>query len=293
MAGGGPRPSLARNALSLAHDIAEGVLRKPVSTELLMTSVPPDEKLTVAHIHGMFAGRIPLRTLRIEQWPRNAPHLQCLHCGGQCDAGPPVPAAKHFESEQFWLYGPFCRPCCAFGYVCEIDSTSKQLALTVDLLRRFFGLKTIHVAPPRAAHARFGGPLLDADFYGASGYTCLSSVQPPFVTFANYVVGVHREAAGATVSAVGESVRALLPQSAGALVGLVRPLERHAPLAEKKPSGRAPMILEFLATLSSVKDVKDGSEAIEVRAPKRKKTEAQAEQPNFLKQFVKKPLGPG
>jgi len=292
MAAGAPRPSLARNALGLAQDIAEGVLRKPVSTELLMTSVPPDEKLTVAHIHGMFAGRIPLRTLRIDHWPRNAPHLQCLHCGGPCDAGPPVPAAKHFESEQFWIYGPFCRPCCAFGYVCETDSTSKQLALTVDLLRRFFGLKAVHVAPPRAAHARFGGPLLDADYYGNSGYACLSAVQPPFVTFANYVVGVHRERTTAGGPS-GSTVRALLPQSAGALVGLTRPTERVAPLAEKKPSGRAPLILEFLATLSSVKDVKDASEAIEVRAPKRKKTEAQAEQPNFLKQFVKKaPVAP-
>jgi hypothetical protein len=288
MAAGDGRPSSARNALGLAQDIAEGVLRKPVSAELLMTSVPPDEKLSIAHIHGMFAGRIPLRTLRIEHWPRTAPHLQCLHCGGPCDAGPPVPAAKHFESEQFWVYGPFCRPCCAFGYVCEIDSTSKQLALTVDLLRRFFGLKKIQVAPPRAAHSRFGGPLLDSDFYGESGYACLSAIQPPFVTFANYVVGVHREASGPDI----RGVRALLPQSAGALVGLTRPTERHAPLAEKKPSGRSPLILEFLATLSSVKDVKDASEAIEVRAPKRKKAEPQAEQPNFLKQFVKKAAGP-
>lgn len=128
---------------------------------------------------------------------------------------------------------------------------------------------------------RFGGPLKDADFYGSSGYTCVSTLQPPFVTFANYVVAAH-------ASMRQDSVRALLPQSAGALVGLERPPVRHTPLAEKKPTGRPPLILEFLATLSSIRDVKDTTESIEVRAPKRKKASEAVEQPNFLKQFVKK-----
>lgn len=287
------RIPVARNPLHLAKDAAEDVLQRPVqASELLMTSVPPNDQLLVAHIHGMFAGRIPLRTVRINTWPASMPDLLCLHCAGRCDAGPPVPAARNMESDQFWVYGPFCRPCCAFGYICETDGTSKQLAPTVELMRRFFGLTKIVVAPPRAAHWRFGGPLCDADFYGDSGYVCKTTLQPPFVTFANYVVGVHGSAAGAGPAAQATAkVRALLPQSAGALVGLERPAVRATPLAEKKPSGKGPLILEFLATLTSVRDVRDTTEAIEVRAAKKRKATADAapaEQPNFLKQFVKK-----
>jgi formate dehydrogenase maturation protein FdhE len=91
-------------------------------------------------------------------------------------------------------------------------------------------------------------------------------------------------------------VSALLPQSAGRLVGLTRPTERFTPLAEKKPTGRAPMILEFLATLTSAKQnaTSAAGEAIEVKtaAQKRKREEPvthQAEQTNFLRRYVKKP----
>jgi len=187
-----------------------------------------------------------------------------------------VPAARQYEcqADQYWVFGPFCRPCCALGYICENDSTSRQLAPTVELLRRFFGMHEPYVAPPRGAHMRFGGFLGDSDFYGTSGYTALKTLQPPFVTFANYVVGIH-----------GGDAIALLPQSAGSLIDLERPKERTAPLAEKKPTGRSPLFLEFLAGLKNTKDLKDESEAIELKnAKKRKSTE---EAPNFLKQFVK------
>lgn len=163
------------------------------------------------------------------------------------------------------------------------------------------------MAPPRAAHQRFGGPLSDAEFYGDSGYVCLTTVQPPFVTYANYVVGVHQAAGavngpanvgsgtGGLGTAGAARVSALLPQSAGRLVGLTRPTERFTPLAEKKPTGRPPMILEFLATLTSVKQAATAGEAIEVRAGTKRKREADTagpapiEQANFLKRYVKKP----
>lgn len=292
------RPPLARGAYTalLAADAASSVLERPVaSSDLLMTSVPPKEDLLVAHVHGMFAGRTPLRTQLITAWPESMPHIQCMHCGGFCSVGPPVPAARHYESQldQYWVYGPFCRPCCAFGYICEHDSTSKQLAATADMLRRYFGLRAITVAPPRAAHQRFGGPLSDSDFYGDSGYVCLTTVQPPFVTYANYVVGVHQSATGANGSGgAATRVSALLPQSAGRLVGLTRPAERFTPLAQKKPTGRPPMILEFLAALTSTKQVPAAGEAIEVKTTKRKREDSGAqagEQTNFLQRYVKRP----
>jgi hypothetical protein len=283
----------ARNPIRLANEIAETALIRPTSAaELLMTSVPPNENQYVAHIQGIFSTRIPLRTVHIDQWPRKMDHLQCLHCGGHCNAGPPVPVVRQYESQidQYWVYGPFCRPCCALGYICETDSTSKQLSPTVDLLRRFFGLKDIFVAPPRAAHRRFGGPLSDGDFYGLSGYMCLTTLQPPFVTFANYVVGVHQQGSETFKTSEWTSTHTLLPQSAGRLVGLTRPTQRATPLAEKRPTGKSPMLLEFLATLTSSKDVKDQAESIDVRAPKRKRLETvttSSEQPMFLKQYVK------
>jgi len=256
-------------------------IMKSVNTELLMTSVPPVENISVAHVSGIFSGKLPLRTSSVASWPHTMDHLQCLHCGGQCSVGPPVPAARLYEiqTDQYWVYGPFCRPCCAVGYICENDSTSKQLAPTVELLRRYFGVRDTVVAPPRSAHARFGGPLHDADFYGLSGYEVKSVLQPPFVTFANYVVGVHSKQGSAVPNAT-----ALLPQSAGRLVGLERPKTRSVPLATKKPSGGPPMYLEFLASLNVPKDA---AQSIEVKSTKKRGREQQ-EAPNFLKQYVVK-----
>jgi hypothetical protein len=78
----------------------------------------------------------------------------------------------------------------------------------------------------------------------------------------------------------------LLPQSAGRLVDLVRPSVRLEPLAQKKPTGQAPLILEFLASLTSASDVKDVKEDIEIKSKKRK-AEDPVEKPNFLKRYVK------
>lgn len=285
------RMPLARNPMRLAEGLAEAVLDRPVSKpELLMTSVPPLDSITVSHIHGLFSGRVPLRTTAISAWPTSAAHLQCLHCGGACNHGAPVPAARKYDQglDAYWILGPFCRPCCSLGYICETDPTSKQLAPTIELLRRFFGYTKLHVAPPRAAHVRFGGPLQDADFYGHSGYTTLTVVQPPFVTFANYVLGVHQSGhSGAAMS----NATALLPQSAGKLAGLERPTVRATPLAERRPTGKAPLILEFLAKLSTLAEVKDADESIQVKAPAKKRQRSEAaptEQANFLKQYVKK-----
>ena len=289
------RMPTARNPLQLSVQLAESTLLRSIhSSELLMTSVPPEEGQSIQNIYNIFAGDIPLRTKTIGEWPMRMPELQCLHCGGLCDIGPPVPIARHYEAQLdlYWVFGPFCRPCCAFGYICETDSTSKQLAPTAELMRRYFGFTSLQVAPPRAAHKRFGGPLSDGDFYGSTGYTCIKTLQPPFVTFAHYVVGAHTAASENFGAAV------LLPQSAGRLSDLSRPKQRIIPLSEKKQSGKSPMILEFLATLQSSNDIKDNSESIDIKtsqvSKKRQILNAQQEltngkeAPNFLKQFIKK-----
>ena len=269
-------PDARRNQFSA---LASNVI---LTSELLMTSVAPKEGIIVNNIRGIFSGRIPLKTLAFETWPDKSPDLQCLHCGGLCDAGPPVPAVKQYENQtdQYWVYGPFCRPCCAFGSICENDGTSKQLAATTEMLRRFFGVKVPKIAPPRAAHYRFGGPLSDKDFYGESGYTALNTIQPPFVTFANYVVGVHGSE---------EPARALLPQSAGRLINLERPSVRDFNVVEKKSTGKPPLFLELLASLTSAADVTDLGESIAVKETKKRKSEpTKPETANFLKQYVKK-----
>jgi len=281
------REPLSRNPMRLADEMAASVLKRPSNmSELLMTTVPPENNLIISHIHGMFSGKIPLRTSTISSWPEKC-SLQCLHCGGLCDVGPPIPAARHYDSQQdqFWVYGPFCRPCCALGYICETDSTSKQLSSTVELMRRYFSCNNFTIAPPRASHWRFGGPLNDSEFYSLSGYCTLNTLQPPFVTFANYVVGMHQR------NSSSQEVSTLLPQSAGRLIDLQRPTFRTVPLAEKKPSGKAPLILEFLAKLTNLSDVKDKDESIQMKGSvpkKRKAAEPATEVPNFLKQYVKK-----
>lgn len=299
------RQALARGPEHICSIKAQSVM-KNVShvgvSEILMTSVPSTERQSIVHINGLFgalfSGKVPLRKALITEWPRNAEHLQCLHCGGQCTAGPPMPAARFYESQidQYWLYGPFCRPCCSLGYICESDSTSKQLAPTVELLRKYFGSTNMHVAPPRSAHKRFGGPLGDSDFYGTSGYLSVTTLQPPFVTFANYVVAVH-QANGTKNPEVDEVMKAdckaetLLPQSAGKLLNLERPERRTEPLATRALTGREPMILEFLANLDSITEITDASQQIEIKqVPKKRKAADSApnEAPNFLKQYVKK-----
>jgi hypothetical protein len=277
------RLPIARNPMTYAAEIADSVIKRPQSTELLMTSVPAVDGLDIRQISGIFTGRIPLRTSNIRSWPQEKmPHLQCLHCGGSCDAGPPVPAVKQYDSQldQFWVFGPFCRPCCAFGAICEVDSTSKQLAPTAEILRRYFGVNKINIAPPRASHWRFGGPLGDSQFYGHSTYSSIGVLQPPFVTFANYVVGVHKE-----LNNENQSTIALLPQSAGRLINIQRPEVRVEPLAEKKPTGKVPLILEFLALQTKVSDP---TQFIQSKQSKKRKASETVETTNFLKQYVKK-----
>lgn len=215
-------------------------------TELLMTSVPPpDKSLSIQHI-STFDCALPLKTRGIE-WPKATTAL-CLHCAGPCNRGIPVPAAKYYDAQQqqYWVLGPFCCSSCSFGYICENGSSSKQMAATHSILRDFFKMSEIHIAPPRAAHKRFGGPMDDMEFYATKTTSTITDVlEPPFVTFAHYVVAKHQLDDKNPI----ENTYDLLPQSAGKLNNLTRPTDRKLPLAQKMPTGQAPLLLEYLAMI--------------------------------------------
>jgi hypothetical protein len=71
---------------------------------------------------------------------------------------------------------------------------------------------------------------------------------------------------------------------------LERPSVRSIAVAEKRPTGKSPLILEYLAGLTSIADIKDIGESIEVKETKkrpREKAETSGSL-NFLKQYVKK-----
>lgn len=213
------------------------------STDLLMTSIPPpDASLRFKHI---LEGPLPLGTKHVT-WPTTTLAV-CLHCAGQCTRGPALPATKYFDPQKnhFWIYGPFCTPECVFGYICEHNGSSKQIAVSHTVLRDYFGIHKVVISPPRAAHVRFGGTITDADFHGAFHDT-KEVLEPPFVTFAHYVMAVHEN--DATMKP-----ESLLPQSAGKLTGLRRPEVRATPFATKEETGNCPLLLEFLANYKEKK----------------------------------------
>lgn len=214
-----------------------------------MTSVPPLDKVSISNIGGVFQGHVPLRTRAFEAWPKEVP-FDCLHCGSSCKDATPIPAVKFFEPQLnvFWVYGPFCRSSCAFGFIAEHEasSASKQLALTAHVLRNQFGVHVIHMAPPRSAHKRQGGPLDDLEFHQFSERGVREVLVPPFVSFAQQVVANQKSGVDITKSADTN----ILPQSAGRFIDLTRPAERDFNLLERKPTQRAPMLLNWIAEMA-------------------------------------------
>lgn len=200
-------------------------------TELLMTTVPPPSNLIFTEIKR-------LGTLGAVKYEAS-PHAKCLHCADGCDHS--IPAAKYFDTQknQYWVFGPFCSSPCVYGYLCEHNASSKQIATTHAMLRDYYGITKVTIAPPREAHERFGGSYAPDVFYGTN---TLDVVEPPFVTFSQYVMSASK----------GNDAYELLPQSAGKLSDLHRPTMRITPLATKSSTGSAPMLLEYLASLKDV-----------------------------------------
>lgn len=119
------------------------------------------------------------------------------------------------------------------------------------MLRDFFGISDVTVAPPRAAHPRFGGTL--DNFHTTATVDVLD---PPFVTFAHYVIAAHDKV---------ENAYDILPQSAGRLTNVSRPEHRTTPLAQKTPTGASPLFLEFLASFKDKKRVRPEDEKPDIQ----------------------------
>jgi hypothetical protein len=77
-------------------------------------------------------------------------------------------------------------------------------------------------------------------FRGLSEAAIRDVVSPPFVSFAQYIIANRSEHMPMTNTNV-------LPQSSGKFIDLVRPAVRDFGVLERKPTMRAPQLLNFLA----------------------------------------------
>lgn len=77
-------------------------------------------------------------------------------------------------------------------------------------------------------------------FRGLSEATIRDVVSPPFVSFAQYIVANRSEHIAVRDTQV-------LPQSSGKFIDLTRPVMRDFDVLERKPTMRAPQLLNFLA----------------------------------------------
>jgi hypothetical protein len=180
---------------------------------------------------------VPLRTRPLREWPERTAAL-CLHCA-EAIASTPLPAVKYYDQQddKYWVYGYFCRPCCALAHVSELSSTdtARCMLWTQTVLRSVFGVVgPLRAAPPREALAKFGGKLSLAEFYGEDGTVFKAIHAPPFVTFAMYAEVTRKASDGAPVDVSEVKV-------------LRRPAQRTDPVAVADPTDKPPLILEYLA----------------------------------------------
>lgn len=178
---------------------------------------------------------IPLRTKLID-WKEKTDAL-CLHCSESCP-GIPFPAVKYHDSKEdkYWIYGFFCRPCCALGYIQEHPTTESGRCLlwTQTIFRKYFNIsEELFSAPPRHCLQKYGGNMTLEDFYGKCGYKFKQMNSPPFVTFAMYA-----ELTKTDLS---------FDDTFSNVKNLRRPKERTVPIAVHEETGKPPLILEFLA----------------------------------------------
>lgn len=127
-------------------------------------------------------------------------------------------------------------------------------------------------------------------FRGLSEAAIRDVVSPPFVSFAQYIVANRSESITVKESQV-------LPQSSGKFIDLARPTTRDFDVLERKPTMRAPQLLNFLAEFApellakkegpSVKASEEN--LIEGNSRKRKEVTKEASVPKgFLAQYMTK-----
>lgn len=234
---------------------ARSFVPKAAEGKALEIVFPAARKATASFVGHTAHGPLPMRSKPLDDWPQSCDG-DCLHCG-QTIEGRPLPASNYKEAGKYWVFGQFCRPCCAFGYVLEHwgeAGAARCIVWTREMLANVFGVPRGRApAPPRFMLAKYGGPLSFAEFYGEDGehteYVAMRA--PPLASFAMYMECVRGTAQAPAVTEMPtiESLR-----------NLKRPTVREEPLAPRLPTGRAPLLLELLATkFAELKAAEEGA----------------------------------
>jgi hypothetical protein len=256
------KPGTAGHASRLEH--ARSFLPQTMEgTELLEIMFPAARKSTSSFVPYAAAARVgagtsagtsagtgagaqtklPLRSRPLESWPESCAG-DCLQCGERID-GRALPACNYKELERYWVFGQFCRPCCALGYVLEHwgeAGATRSMVWTRQMLSAVFGVpSSCSPSPPRFMLQRYGGPLDLPTFYGQDAQrTAYKAMRaPPLASFAMYMECVRGSA---------QETRIAEMPSMESLRNLRRPLQREFPLVTRQPTGRPPLLLELLAT---------------------------------------------
>ena len=155
----------------------------------------------------------------------------CLHCGDEFTSA--IPIAKFKNDGKFWVFGQFCGPPCAFGYLREHNENPQVFAWTREMLHSVFGItEKVTVSPPRFMLKRYGGAM-DKTVWSSTNF--IASKSAPLATFAMF--------AEATSSKM-ESTE---------LKNIQRPVIRDTMPAQQTPTGKEPAILKALSEKKSKK----------------------------------------
>jgi len=149
----------------------------------------------------------------------------CLHCGDAFTSA--VPIAKFKNDGKFWVFGQFCAPPCAFGYLREHNENPQVFAWTREMLHTVFGItEKVTVSPPRFMLKRYGGAM-DKAVWSKTNF--IASKSAPLATFAMF--------------AEATSGRIEITE----LKNIQRPMTRDSMPAQQTPTGKEPAILKALS----------------------------------------------
>ena len=218
--------SRARQAVESARPFIDHSLqglRTALKIDVIYPSSTEKDRRTL-----LGSGKASTLALPIE-W--KTPSGDCLHCGDAFTSA--IPIAKFKTDGKFWVFGQFCGPPCAFGYMREHNENPQVYAWTREMLHSVFGItEKITVTPPRFMLKRYGGSM---DKVVWSNANFIAAKCSPLATFAMF--------AEATASKI-ESTE---------LKNISRPTTRDNLPAEQTPTGKEPAILKNLAEKKSKK----------------------------------------
>jgi hypothetical protein len=198
------------------------------------------------HERAVYAVQTPLTQPRpVSSWP---PCIQgdCLHCGDTLSKEL-YPIAKFKAENKFWVFGQFCSPCCALGYIREINLGCQVETWTRAMLQNVFAIHKFNVCPPRFCLKRYGGSM-DKEVWKTIDFAAI--IEPPMATFAMFAEASSRKGISQSIS----------------LQHLTRPTTRDTPLAVPTNNGREPLLLQLIAEAAPLPQ-----EGMEKQPPKRAK----------------------